>query len=176
MRGLVPALLLFAVACKEPAAPAERVKLNRLSGTSFELVPGESKLPYCLAYTVANNGTIRQLTMSKDNLSFHCNAGKPIGGHPYKVPLEEGPVKVHVLQTSQRVSAASVARQILELSAAQSLHPLNLRLPGEAALVTMDFAPEADVAPMEGEVVTLDAGASPVPEADAGIAAGADGG
>src|SRR5512140_1647231 len=114
MRGLVPALLLFAAACTQPAAPAERVKLTRLTGTTFELVPSESKLPYCLAFTVANNGTIRQLTMAKDNLSFHCQGGKPIGGHAYKVPLDEGPVKVHVLQTSQRVSAASVARQILE--------------------------------------------------------------
>jgi len=167
---------LIVAACPAPAPPVEKVKLNRVGGTTFELVTGDSKLPYCLAFTVAQNGTIRQLTMGKDNLSFHCPTGKAIGGHSFKVPLEEGPVKVHVLQTSQRVSAASVARQILDLSATQSLHPLNLRLPGEASLTTMEFAPEADVAAEVGEVVQLDAGAPATPEADSGVAATPDGG
>ncbi len=192
MRGLFPlALALALAACPQQNAPTERVHLARLTGTTFELVPGESQLPYCLAFTVAANGVTRQLTMARDNLSFKCPPGKPIGGYAYKVPVDEGPVKVHVLLTSQRVSATSVARQIVELTASESLHPLNLRLPGEASLVTLDFTPEAEVAPLVGQVVTLDAGAPPsdagavVPDggsalpsqADAGASAGSpDGG
>ncbi len=177
MRGFLAVALLVLAACSQQTAPPERVKLNRTGGTTFELIPGEKQYPYCLAFTVASNGTIRQLTMAKDNKSFQCPAGKPVGGTSYKVPGTEGAVQVHVLFTSQRVPAASVARQIVELSASQSLHPLNLRLPGEASLVSLEFTPEAEVAPVEGAVVELDGGNGVPSAADAGSApATADGG
>ncbi len=139
--------------CPEPRGPTTRVALQKLTGASFELVPSEGQLPHCLVFTTSSNGVIRQLTMSRENQSYPCPAGKPIGGHPYRVPLEEGAVKVQVLFTSQKVNAASVAQQLLDLKDRPAITSMDLRLPGNAAIETIAFTPVAEEAPSVGGVI-----------------------
>jgi hypothetical protein len=155
------ALLLVTTGCaKSPADSAKRAQLRVTGGTTFELVPSEGQLEHCLAYTVSGSGLTRQLTMSRKNESFHCPAGQRIGGHAFKVPLGEGPVRVYVLFTSHPVNAGSVSQQLLDAPDRQALTAMDLRLPGAAALEALDFVPEEDVAAVVGEPLGIDAGAS----------------
>jgi hypothetical protein len=136
-----------------------RAEVRRTGGTTFELLPVAGQLPYCLAFTHSHKGVTRQLTMSTQNLSFECPAGKAVGGRAFKVPLDEGPVKLHVLFSSERINAASVAEQLLDQTDLGTVSVMDLRLPGRATLETLEFSPEADVAPAEGQVLGRDAGA-----------------
>ena len=147
-------------ACEKPSSPTsnKRASIARTGGTTFEIIPAEGQHGYCLAYTVSRSGLTRQLTMSRSNQSYECAAGRPIGGHPYKMPLNEGPVRVFVFFTSQPVNAASVSQQILDATDRQALTLMNMRLPGQAHLEVLDFTPEEDVAPTVGTLVELDAG------------------
>lgn len=175
------AALLLGLGCTEKTAstPQKRVTLERTGGTTFRLVPGEGQLPYCLAYTVNMTGLTRQLTMSRLNESFECKAGQPIGKHPFRVPFDEGSVKVHVIFTSQPVNAGSVSQQIMDADDRQALKVMNMRLPGNAAIETLDFLPEEEASPTMGGVVEPDGGvvtdagdvaAPPAPaESDAGV-------
>lgn len=151
---------LSGLACTQKPAPTERVKLERTGGTTFRLVPSEGQFPYCLAYTVNLQGLTRQLTMSKRNESFECPAGQPIGRHPFKVPLSEGAVKVHVLFTSQPLNAGSISQQLMDQKDRQVLRVMDLRLPGNAAIETLDFLPEEDTPAEVGGLVDHDAGAA----------------
>ncbi|MDP1822826.1 MAG: hypothetical protein Q8L48_06280 [Archangium sp.] len=165
---LIVGLLLTALACEKPApAITKRAAIARTGGTTFEIVPTEGQYPHCLVYTVSRSGLTRQLTMSRSNLSYDCVAGRPIGGHSYKVPLNEGPVRVFVFFTTQAVNAASVSQQILDAPDRQALSVMNMRLPGQAHLEVLDFTPEEDVAPEVGGLVGIDAGAAS-PPADGG--------
>jgi hypothetical protein len=161
MRSLLLAVLCIgAMACEKPAPAAQkRATLSRTGGTTFQLIPGEGQLPYCLAYTVSKAGVIRQLTMSAENESFSCPGATAVGKRAFKVPLEEGPVKVFLLFTSQPVNAASVSQQLLDAPDRQNLSVMNMRLPGKATLDLLEFTPEQDVAPELGGIVREDAGA-----------------
>ncbi len=101
--------------------------------------------------------------MSAANQSFECAAGVPIAGRAFRVPLDEGPVKVHLLFSSEPVNASSVAQQLLELKDLTDVTVMELRLPGHASLETLDFEPEADKAPAEGKVLTRDSDAGAPP-------------
>ncbi len=157
---LVAVLLLGAVACEKsvPAPPVKRASLNRTGGTTFEIVPAPGQHPYCLAFTVSGSGLTRQLTMSRSNQSFECTGGQPLGGHAFKAPLSEGPTKVYVFFTSQPVNAASISQQLLEAPDRNAVSLMNMRIPGQAALETLQFVPAEDVAPEVGTLVEPDAG------------------
>lgn len=157
---LIVGLLVATAACEKSstATPSKRASIARTGGTTFEIIPAEGQHGYCLAYTVSRSGLTRQLTMSRSNQSYECAAGRPIGGHPYKMPLNEGPVRVFVFFTSQAVNAASVSQQILDASDRQALTLMNMRLPGQAHLEVLEFTPEEDIAPTVGRLVELDAG------------------
>ena len=157
---LVVGLLMATAACEKPSSATsnKRASIARTGGTTFEIIPAEGQYGYCLAYTVSRSGLTRQLTMSRSNQSYECAAGRPIGGHPYKMPLNEGPVRVFVFFTSQPVNAASVSQQILDATDRQALTLMNMRLPGQAHLEVLDFTPEEDIAPTVGALVEPDAG------------------
>ncbi len=161
-KGVVFAALGLLAACadEKKAEPAARVTLRRVTGTTFELLPADNQQLHCLAFTISGNGVIRQLTMSRENVSFACPAGKPVGGHPFRVPIEEGTVKVHVLFSSQRLNAATVAQQLLDLRERPKISSMDLRLPGDAAIETIAFTPEVEPAPVMGALLG---------EADAGL-------
>jgi hypothetical protein len=157
---LLAAFLLGVVACEKPAPapPQKRATLNRTGGTTFELIPTAGQQEHCLAYTVSRSGLTRQLTMSRSNLAFECAPGRPIGGHPFKVPLNEGPVKIFIFFSSEHLNAGSVSQQLLDAPDRQALSVMNMRLPGKAALEVLEFTPEEDVAPEVGELVQPDGG------------------
>jgi hypothetical protein len=152
MRRALVLSLVVGLGCTpaKPAAGPHKAALRRTSGTTFELLPAEGQFEHCLAYTVSGKGLFRQLTMSRANESFHCPAGQRVGGHAYRVPLSEGPVKVIVLFSSDPVNAGSVSQQLLELPNPRAFSALSLRLPGQAAVELLDFAPEEEAAPTEG--------------------------
>jgi hypothetical protein len=167
----------LAACTQETKSSTKRAAIRRVGGTTFELVPEVGQHPYCLAYTVSEKqGVIRQLTMSRTNMTPTCPAAEPVGKHSFRAPLEEGPVKVHVFFLSQPVNAASLNQQLLDSENRLKLSVMNMRLPGNATIETLDFKPEQDVAPLEGTVVITDAGAAelglpPAPaEGDAGAA------
>lgn len=166
---------LLALGCTEKPSPTanKRVVLERTGGTTFRLVPSDGQYPYCLAYTVNMTGLTRQLTMSRLNASFECKPGQPIGKHQFRVPLDEGPVKIHVIFTSQPVNAGSVSQQIMEADNRQVLKVMNMRLPGNAAIETLDFLPEEDTPAEVGTVVGADGGTEAVEPTPAAGDAGA---
>jgi hypothetical protein len=135
------------------AAPTQRVELRKLSGDTVQIVPTDDSLPYCLVFTHSDKVT-RQLTISKSNQSVKCPAGQAVLGQTYRIPAEEGPVKIHVFLSDQRLEAVSVADQITEMDK-PSFNPIDLRLPGRVVVQTLDFTP---VASTTGAVVP---GASP---------------
>lgn len=166
--SLILAFGFTVAACTKPAeAPTKRAAIHRTGGTTFEIHPSPGQMPFCLAYTVSRSGLTRQLTMSRSNQSFECAPEKPLGNHAYKVPLNEGPVKVYLFFTSQAVNAASVSQQILDAPDRQALSVMNMRLPGQAAFEVLEFTPEEDVAAEVGEVLGVDAGV-PAAAVDAG--------
>jgi hypothetical protein len=122
--------------------PAARAELRQMMGDTFELIPTEGQLPYCLVFTRSESGVIRQLTMTHGNRSVPCETGRPIGGVRYRVPTTEGPVKVHVFFSDQRLNAGSLARELYEHKGDPSFHPMNLRLPGNVYVQTFEFNPQ----------------------------------
>jgi hypothetical protein len=137
--------------CSRIAAPTQRVELRKLSGDTVQIIPTDDSLPYCLVFTHSDKVT-RQLTISKSNQSVKCPAGQPVLGQTYRIPAEEGPVKIHVFLSDQRLEAISVAAQITEMDK-PSFSPIDLRLPGKVVVQTIDFTPVASVEPTTGAVV-----------------------
>jgi hypothetical protein len=155
--------------CNEAAAPnTARARIKRVGGTTFEVIPSEGQYPHCLLFTLSDSGVIRQLTMSKENISYSCPAGKSVGGKAYRTPLDEGPVKVQVLFTSQKVNAASLAQQLLDLRERPQISSMDLRLPGNASIETLSFTPETDAPPVVGAVIGR-GGVTAEPVVDAGV-------
>ena len=144
--------LAVLVACARSTAPAHRAELRRISGDTLQIVPSEGQLPYCLVFTQSGKGVVRQLTMSKSNVSVKCPAGEPVLGQAYKVPVEEGPVKINIFFSDQRLEAASVANQLNDM-ANPSFSPIDFRLPGQVVVETLDFIPAESPEPAPGQLV-----------------------
>jgi hypothetical protein len=161
---------------KNSPATAHRAELHKISGNVVEIVPNEGQPEWCLVYTIAEGSkTIRQLTMSRDNRSFACVAGKPIGNVTFRIPVDEGAVHVYVFFSDQRLNAGSLAQQLYDLSTRPNFNVLDLRAPGRIVSERFDFIPEEQAAPSVGVVIgeggaAQDAGsaAPEPPAADAG--------
>jgi hypothetical protein len=147
-RFLIVALVGTFAACARSSDPTTRVELRKISGDTLQIVPTEDSLPYCLVFTQSDKVT-RQLTISKSNQSVKCPAGQPVLGQTYRIPADEGPVKVHVFLSDQRLEAVSVANQITEM-AKPSFNPMDMRLPGRVVVQTLSFTPAE---PAKGAVV-----------------------
>ncbi len=148
--GVVLALLC---ACTRSTAPAHRVELRRISGDTLQIVPTDGQMPYCLVFTHSPKGVVRQLTMSKGNVSVKCPPGEPVLGQAYRIPVEEGPVKIHVFFSDQRLEAGSVANQLNEMGSSPSFKPIDFRLPGKVVVETLDFIPSEANEPRPGTLV-----------------------
>lgn len=147
----VVAVLALGVGCnKGTEATHSRAEVRKVSGSTIEVVPNEGQLPYCLLYTVSQKGIIRQLTMTRENRSIKCDAGKPIANSSFRVPLEEGTVKVYVIFSDQRIQAGSVAQQLFELQGRERVTGMDFRLPGQAFVELLEFTPEEGGAPVTG--------------------------
>jgi hypothetical protein len=149
---LVGVALVLLAACNRSTAPAHRAELRRISGDTVQIIPSEGQLPYCLVFTQSEKGVIRQLTISKTNNSVKCEPGEPVLGQTYKIPPEEGPVKVRVFFSDQRLEAASVANQLNEMLS-PSFSPIDFRLPGKVVVETIDFIPAESTEPAPGQLV-----------------------
>ena|SRR5258708_4141327 len=147
-------LLTWISACSEKKAPsARRAVIRKVSGEVVEIVPTLDQFPYCLVFTTARNGVIRQLTIRRDNRSVRCEAQVPMGRTTYRIPAEEGPVKIHIFFSDQRLDASSVAQQIAEAVGTPDFSPVNFRLPGRVYVETLEFVPTTEPQPTVGTVV-----------------------
>jgi hypothetical protein len=153
IRHLVAAGALAGLAaCSRSGTPTHRVEVRRISGDTVQIVPNEGQMQYCLVFTHSGKGVVRQLTMSKSNNSVKCPAGEPVLGQAYRIPVEEGPVKIHVFFSDQRLEAASVANQLNDM-ANPSFSPIDFRLPGKVVVETLDFIPTESAEPAPGQLV-----------------------
>jgi hypothetical protein len=143
---------ILAGCAREAPSPTHRVELRPVSGDTIQIVPAEGQLPYCLAFTHSERGVTRQLTISKTNVSVQCLPGQPVLGQAYRIPVDEGPVRVFVLFSDQRLQAASVVDQITEMEK-PNFNPLDLRLPGRVIVEKQDFIPVAGGQPTVGTMV-----------------------
>ena len=153
IRHLVAAVAVSSLcACARSSAPAHRVEVRRISGDTVQIIPSEGQMQYCLVFTQSGKGVVRQLTISKNNTSVKCPSGEPVLGQAYRVPVEEGPVKIHVFFSDQRLEAASVANQLNEM-ANPSFSPIDFRLPGKVVVESLDFIPAQSEEPAPGHLV-----------------------
>jgi len=152
IRHVVALAVAVLFACARSTAPANRVEVRRVSGDTVQIVPSEGQMPYCLVFTQSGKGVVRQLTMSKNNVSVKCPAREPVLGQAYKVPVEEGPVKINIFFSDQRLEAASVANQLNDM-ANPSFSPIDFRLPGKVVVETLDFIPAESPEPAPGQLV-----------------------
>jgi hypothetical protein len=156
------AVLVGACSKAPPAAPA-RMEIRRVTGNIVQFIPAPDQLRYCLIYTTSEKGVTRQLTMTVGNTSVPCPPGEPVLGLRYRIPADEGRVQVQVLFSDQRLDAAQVALQVVEM-AKPNFNPMDLRVPGHVLLETLEFIPSEEPSPTVGEVVVeskVDAGALP---------------
>ena len=153
IRHVVAAVaVLLLSACARTGAPVSRVEVRKISGDTVQIVPSEGQMPYCLVFTHSGKGVVRQLTMSKNNVSVKCPAGEPVLGQAYRVPVEEGPVTINVFFSDQRLEAASVANQLNDM-ANPSFSPIDFRLPGKVVVESIDFIPSEANEPAPGQLV-----------------------
>ncbi|HVP62598.1 MAG TPA: hypothetical protein VMT11_18715 [Myxococcaceae bacterium] len=146
------AVLALLAGCTRSGSPTHRVELRRISGDTVQIVPSEGQMPYCLVFTHSGKGVVRQLTMSKNNVSVKCGPGEPVLGQAYRIPAEEGPVKIHIFFSDQRLEAASVANQLGDM-ASPSFNPIDFRMPGNVVVETIDFIPSETNEPIPGALV-----------------------
>lgn len=133
----------------EKAGP-KRTELRSLDGSIVEFVTQPGQLPYCLLFTVSEKGVVRQLTMTRKNISIKCDANTPIGKTTFRIPTEEGKVYAYVFYSDQPLVAGTVAQQIYEHEQGGRLSAMNFRLPGQVAMETLEFTPSGGPAPTVG--------------------------
>ena len=144
---------VLATACKQPAPPsAQRMEIRTVGSNTVQFIPSADQLPYCLIYTQSEKGVLRQMTLPRSNQSVQCTAGEPVLGLRFHMPTDEGRVRVHVLFSDQRLQAAALAEQVVEMSS-PGFNPTDLRLPGRVVLETLDYVPSAEPVAVAGEVV-----------------------
>ena len=148
------ALGALLVACPAPPEVKHRAELRNMGGSTIQVIPAVDQLPYCLLFTISEGKVVRQLTMNRDNKSVKCEANQPIGNVSFRVPREEGKVKVLVFFSDRKLQAGSLAQQIYELAAeGKQFYPYDLRLAGDVKIETLEFEPTEEVPTVSGEPV-----------------------
>ncbi|WP_426754105.1 hypothetical protein [Myxococcus sp. Y35] len=142
--GLLVVAALCGVACdgkKSTDRPA-RAQLRKTGPTTVEVIPSEGQLPYCMLYTVSEKGVIRQLTLTRENRSIRCDANKPVAHTSFRIPYQEGKVRMYIFFSNERIPAGPVAQQLYELRGQERINAMDLRLPGQVFVETLEFTPE----------------------------------
>ncbi|WP_246137497.1 MULTISPECIES: hypothetical protein [Myxococcus] len=158
-----------------------RAQIRKTGPATMEVIPSAGQLPYCMLYTVSQKGVIRQLTLTRENRSIRCDSNKPIANTSFRVPTQEGKVKVYIFFSDDRIPAGPVAQQLYDLRGQERINAMDLRLPGRVYVETLDFVPEEGTAEMTGAVVgshgeVTDSGPGSVSEKDLGATVLGDGG
>lgn len=151
----VAVVALGAVGCTQEQKPATtaRAELKMVSGSAVEIIPKEGQHPYCMLFTVSEKGIIRQLTMTRENRSIKCDAGKRIYNSSFRIPVEEGKVRAYIFFSDQRIQAGSVAQQLNDLRDKPRLTAMDFRLPGSVSVEMLEFTPQPGGEPVTGSVV-----------------------
>lgn len=151
----VLAVVALCAACHDgkKAASSERATLRRTGGATVEVIPTEGQLPYCMLYTVSEKGVIRQLTLTRENRSIKCDANKPIANTSFRIPVQEGKVRLYVFFSDDRIPAGPVAQELYELRNQERISAIDLRLPGKVFVQMLEFTPQAGDGPVTGGVV-----------------------
>ena len=149
------AVALGTAGCQQEtkAAAAARAEVKSLGGSTVEFIPKEGQHPYCLLFTVSEKGIIRQLTMTRENRSIRCEAGKRIFNSSFRIPAEEGKVHAYIFFSDQRIQAGSLAQQLYDLRDKPRVSAMDFRLPGAVAVEMLEFVPQAGGEPVPGAVV-----------------------
>ncbi|MCC6554424.1 MAG: hypothetical protein IT372_15710 [Polyangiaceae bacterium] len=161
MTAAIPLWLL--VSCSQPGAekPGRRAEIQEAGPATIKVVPAGGQLPFCLVFTASERGVVRHLTMTEEGVSIPCKAGEPIGGVTYRIPPQEGKVRVYVVFSDQAMKSSPIAAQIHELfTAGQQLTAMDLRAPGAVHLEALQFTPS-----LAGETIDVVGSAAPRPSA-----------
>ncbi|TSC32129.1 hypothetical protein [Corallococcus sp. Z5C101001] len=152
--GLLTVLALGA-ACTDTKPPERvaRAQVKRTGPATMEVVPSAGQLPYCMLFTMSEKGVIRQLTLTRENRSIRCDANRPVANTSFRVPVQEGKVRLYVFFSDDRVPAGSVAQQLYDLRDRERVTAMDLRLPGRVFVETLEFVPEAGEPEQTGGVV-----------------------
>ncbi|NMO15540.1 hypothetical protein HPC49_07515 [Pyxidicoccus fallax] len=130
-----------------------RAQLRRTGPATVEVVPTDGQLPYCMLYTVSEKGVIRQLTLTRENRSIRCDPKKPVANTSFRIPVQEGKVRMYIFFSDDRIPAGPVAQQLYDLRGQDRINAMDLRLPGRVFVETLEFTPEESSPPVTGGVV-----------------------
>lgn len=130
-----------------------RAQLRRTGSATVEVIPAEGQLPYCMLYTVSEKGVIRQLTLTRENRSIRCDPNRPVANTSFRIPAQEGKVRMYIFFSDDRIPAGPVAQQLYDLRGQVRINAMDLRLPGRVFVETLEFAPEESAPPVTGAVV-----------------------
>ncbi|MBZ4331195.1 hypothetical protein NR800_18845 [Corallococcus interemptor] len=164
----VMALGVGFVGCDDAKPPARvtRAQVKRTGPATMEIIPVEGQLPYCMLFTMSEKGVIRQLTLTRENRSIRCDPGRPVANTSFRVPVQEGKVRIYIFFSDERVPAGSVAQQLYDLRDRERVTAMDLRLPGRVFVETLEFTPETGEPEQTGGIV----GAGGVVTSDGGTA------
>lgn len=130
-----------------------RAQLRKTGAATVEVVPSEGQLPYCMLYTVSEKGVIRQLTLTRENRSIKCDPNRPVANTSFRIPAQEGKVRMYIFFSDERIPAGPVAQQLYDLRGQDRINAMDLRLPGRVFVETLEFSPEEAAPPVTGGVV-----------------------
>ncbi len=164
------ALTVVGCTAEVKAPAAKRAEIKRLTGSTLEIIPAPGQLPLCLVFTASQKGIVRQLTMNARNESVPCEAGKPIRNTSFRIPVDEGKIRLFVIYSDRKLNAGSLAQQIYEILEKADPAALDLRAPGQVVTERLEFIPEEDTQPPEVGGVVSSSGelTGAAPGADAG--------
>ncbi|WP_375761121.1 hypothetical protein [Corallococcus exercitus] len=163
--GLLTVLALSAgfVSCDDAKPPAKpkRAQVKRTGPATMEIIPAGGQLPYCMLFTTSEKGVIRQLTPTRENRAIRCDANQPVANTSFRVPVQEGKVRVYVFFSDESVPTGWVAQQLYELRDRERITAMDLRLPGRISMETLEFTPEKSGPAAAVSVTTSDGGTAP---------------
>jgi hypothetical protein len=133
----------LSLACSTPKEqPKPRAELRKVGPSTVEVLPAPGQLPYCLLFSTSETGVTRQLTMNFEDMSVPCEAGSPVGGVPYKIPVSDGKTRIHILFSDRALKASSLAQQIGEIASTNpAFKAMDLRAPGQLLTESLEFTP-----------------------------------
>jgi hypothetical protein len=138
-------LLLFpllASSCLTSEPVPARAEIRKTDGSHVAIVPTQGQLPYCLVFAAGPDGSVRLQTVTADDLSIECDAGKPIGGQVWSIPSHDDPIRLFIVFSDRTLQATSTAQQIREgLEENAKITPMDLRAPGQVTMEVIEVLP-----------------------------------
>jgi len=172
MKYRIMGALVFALLCScqsTKQAPERRIDLISVGMSTVQLIPRANQPPYCLVFSVSEKGVVRQLTITDERVSVECPAGKPIGNVTFRLPPNEGKVRLYTIMSDRPLPSGPMATQFHDLVEENpNFRAMDLRAPGQVSIETIEYTPVEGPEPevVMGSTVTDDGGLAP-PDAGA---------